>query len=116
PRKSVSGGSYDLTSAGLQGSGDQDMKKRRNYDAGFNASVALGAVKGERTVSELAAEYSVHHHDQRPQSASHVLKDDNDHHLRRVRFLRIAAARGRHDDRPLYQYPAGKMQPLHWPA
>ena len=36
------------------------MRKRRNHDAGFKARVALEAVKGERTVSELAAEYSVH--------------------------------------------------------
>jgi transposase len=35
------------------------MKKRRNYDAAFKARVALEAVKGERTVSELAAEYGV---------------------------------------------------------
>lgn len=32
------------------------MKKRRNLDAGSQALVALAAVKGERTVSELAAE------------------------------------------------------------
>ena len=36
------------------------MKKRRNHDAGFKARVALEAVKGERTVSELAAEHGVH--------------------------------------------------------
>ena len=36
------------------------MLKRRNHDAGFKARVALEAVKGERTVSELAAEYGVH--------------------------------------------------------
>jgi len=36
------------------------MSKRRNHDAGFKAGVALEAVKGERTVSELAAEYGVH--------------------------------------------------------
>ncbi|ODT58581.1 MULTISPECIES: transposase [Paracoccus] len=35
------------------------MRKRRNHDAGFKARVALKAVKGERTVSELAAEYGV---------------------------------------------------------
>ena len=33
------------------------MSKRRNQDAAFKARVALEAVKGERTVSELAAEY-----------------------------------------------------------
>ena len=36
------------------------MSKRRNHDAGFKARVALEAMKGERTVSELAAEYGVH--------------------------------------------------------
>lgn len=36
------------------------MKKRRNDDAGFKASVAPEAVKGGRTVSELAAEYGEH--------------------------------------------------------
>lgn len=36
------------------------MSKRRNHDATFKARVALEAVKGERTVSELAAEYGAH--------------------------------------------------------
>ena len=36
------------------------MSKRRNHDTGFKARVALEAVKGERTVSELAGEYGVH--------------------------------------------------------
>jgi transposase len=36
------------------------MKKRRNHDARFKSRVALEAVKGERTVSELAAEYGLH--------------------------------------------------------
>ena len=36
------------------------MSKSRNHDAAFKARMALEAVKGERTVSELAAEYGVH--------------------------------------------------------
>ena len=36
------------------------MAKRRNHEVGFKARVALEAVKGERTVSELAADYGVH--------------------------------------------------------
>ena len=32
------------------------MKKRRNHDAGFKCLMPLEAVKGERTVSELAAD------------------------------------------------------------
>ena len=58
-RKSDSRVSYDLTSAGLQEQADQDMKKRRNHEAGFKARGAE-ADKGGRTVSELAAEYGVH--------------------------------------------------------
>lgn len=36
------------------------MRKRRNHGAGFKARVMLEALKGERTVSELAADYGVH--------------------------------------------------------
>ncbi len=35
------------------------MSERRNHDAGFKARVGLEAVKGERTVSELAVAYGV---------------------------------------------------------
>ena len=49
------------------------MSKHRNHDARFKARVALGAVKGERTVSELAREYGVHptmiHHGSEPLAA-----------------------------------------------
>ena len=36
------------------------MSNRKQHAPEFKARVALEAVKGERTVSELAAEYGVH--------------------------------------------------------
>lgn len=36
------------------------MAKRRNHDAAFKARVALEALKGEKTASELATTYGVH--------------------------------------------------------
>jgi transposase-like protein len=36
------------------------MTKRRNHDPAFKARVALEALKGERTVSELSSAYGVH--------------------------------------------------------
>ena len=34
--------------------------KRRNHSAAFKARVALGAVKGEQTLSELSARFGIH--------------------------------------------------------
>jgi transposase len=36
------------------------MAKRTNYSASFKAKVALEALRGERTLSELAAKYEIH--------------------------------------------------------
>jgi len=35
-------------------------KKRTQYSAEFKAKVALAALRGEKTISELAAHYSIH--------------------------------------------------------
>ena len=35
-------------------------KKRRQYNAAFKARVALEAIKGQRTVQEIASTYGVH--------------------------------------------------------
>src|SRR5215831_1696952 len=40
---------------------EQDMKgTRRKDNAGFKAKVALAAIKGDRTIAELASEFGVH--------------------------------------------------------
>ncbi len=36
------------------------MKKRKTYDDQFKARVALEAVKGEKTISEVATQFEVH--------------------------------------------------------
>ena len=36
------------------------LGKRRTYDDNFKARVALEAIKGEKTISELAGQYEVH--------------------------------------------------------
>lgn len=33
---------------------------KKNYDAAFKAKVALEAVKGEKTIAQIASEYGVH--------------------------------------------------------
>ena len=35
-------------------------RKRRTHDSAFKAKVALEAVKGEKTIAELASEYGMH--------------------------------------------------------
>jgi transposase-like protein len=36
------------------------MNKRKNYSKEFKARVALDAIKGQKTLNELAAEYGLH--------------------------------------------------------
>ena len=36
------------------------MKKRKTYDDNFKARVALEAIKGEKTISEIAGQFEVH--------------------------------------------------------
>lgn len=35
-------------------------RRRRRYEAAFKAKVALAAVKGDRTISELASQFEIH--------------------------------------------------------
>jgi transposase-like protein len=36
------------------------MKKRKNHSDAFKARVALDAIKGQKTINELASEYGIH--------------------------------------------------------
>ena len=53
-----------MESSGLGYSRDNEQKmtrrKRRNYSSAFKAKVALSAVKGKRTLAELAEQIDVH--------------------------------------------------------
>ncbi len=35
-------------------------KKRRNYKPNFKAKVALAAIRGDQTISEIASQYGIH--------------------------------------------------------
>jgi transposase len=39
---------------------EQDMKRTRKHSAGYKAKAALAAIKGDRTIAELASEFGVH--------------------------------------------------------
>jgi transposase-like protein len=40
---------------------EQDMKRtRKKHSAGLKAKVALAAIKGDRTIADLASEFGVH--------------------------------------------------------
>jgi len=77
------------------------MRKRRNHDAGFKARVALEAVKGERTVSELAAEYGVHptmiHHGSRWQAVVSIAAISHKAVITAYAVLRIRYTTGHAD-------------------
>ena len=50
-----------LESGIIETQGGQEMGRiRKRYDGAFKARVALAAIKGKQTTSEIASQYSVH--------------------------------------------------------
>jgi transposase-like protein len=44
----------------MTGADDMSKRPRRNHSAAFKAKVALAAVKGDKTMAEIAQQYEVH--------------------------------------------------------
>jgi transposase len=49
-----------IAEAILEGSKSMARRKRRNHSPAFKARVALAAMKGDKTLAELAQQYDVH--------------------------------------------------------
>ena len=50
----------NLRCISLQYDKEVQLRKRKTYDDNFKARVALEAIKGERTISEIAGQFEVH--------------------------------------------------------
>ena len=53
-------------------------KKRKQYSASFKSKVALAALKGDQTTSEIAARFQIHLG--RLQECNNAAHQGNDHH------------------------------------
>ena len=52
--------SRNLRCISLQYDKEVQLRKRKTYDDNFKTRVALEAIKGERTISEIAGQFEVH--------------------------------------------------------